>query len=58
MSLNVLADDGFFMVASNVVPFNAISIKVVKDGQTGLRVASLLCLLSVVGLSLLGSAGE
>jgi hypothetical protein len=33
MSLHVFTDDGFFVVASNIVPFNTISIEIVKHGH-------------------------
>jgi len=46
----VLTYDWFFMVAGHVVPFDSVSIEVVKDGHAGLLISSL-PVFSVVGLS-------
>ena len=50
MSLNILADDRFLMMTSNIVPFDSISIKVVEYGKTGLFSTVLLDVFSVIWL--------
>jgi len=60
MTLDVLADDGLLVVAGHVVPLDPVPVEVVQHGHTGLTVASLLDLFSVVRLSArrLEPAGE
>ena len=40
MTFDVLADDGFFVGASDVVPFDTVAVEVVEDGQASLFLAS------------------
>jgi hypothetical protein len=49
--LDVLADDGLFVVAGDVVPLDAVLVEVVEHGHA--RLAAL----AVVGLTLAGAAG-
>ena len=50
MTFNVFADNWLFVMTSNIVPFDSISIKVVKYGKTGLFSTVLLDIFSVIGL--------
>ena len=50
MSLSIFTDNRFFVMTSNIVPFDSISIKVVKYGKTGLFSTILLDIFSVIGL--------
>lgn len=54
--IGVLAHPGLDVVAGNVVPFDAIVVEVVEDGDASLVGASLREL-AVVGLPLAGAAG-
>ena len=51
MALDILADDGLFVVAGDVVPLDAVLVEVVEHGHA--RLAAL----AVVGLTLAGAAG-
>ena len=50
MSFDVLADNGLLVGARDVVPFDAVAVKVVEDGQTSLFFAALAAL-AVIGLA-------
>ena len=50
MTFDVFADNWLFVMTSNIVPFDSISIKVVKYGKTGLFSTVLLDIFSVIGL--------
>ena len=51
LAFDVLADDGFPVVAGDVVPFDAVTIEVVEDGEASLLVTTrVLDGLAVVGL--------
>lgn len=51
MSLGILTYDGFFVVTSNIVPFDSISVKVVQNGHAGFVLSSLLSCFTVIGLT-------
>jgi hypothetical protein len=53
VTFSVLADNRFLVAASHIVPFNAIAVKVVKDGQTGLLFTSL-GMFTIIRLTLWG----
>ncbi len=36
VTLGILTDDGLLMMASNVVPFDSVSVEVVENGQASL----------------------
>lgn len=40
MTFDVLADNGLFVSASHVVPFDTVAVEVVEDGQASLFLAS------------------
>ena len=50
MTLDVFADNWLFVMTSNIVPFDSISIKVVEYGKTGLFSTVLLDIFSVIWL--------
>ena len=58
MTLDVLADDGLLVLAGHVVPFDAVAVEIVQDGHAGLGLATLLHLLTVVGLTAWGVESE
>ena len=47
MTLDVFADNWLFVMTSNIVPFDSISIKVVEYGKTGLFSTVLLDIFSL-----------
>jgi len=51
MSLGILTDDGFFVMTSNIVPFDSISVKVVQNSHASFFLSSLLSCFTVVGLT-------
>ena len=51
VTLSIFTNDGFFVVTSNVVPFDTVTVEVVQDGQTSLIFTSLLDLFTVVRLA-------
>jgi len=60
VTLNVLADDRFLVVTSNIMPFDPVSVEVVEHSHAGFRITILLKLFSVIRLSTRGvpSSGE
>ena len=51
VSFSVFTNNWFFMMASNIMPFNSISVKVVQNSHTGFFFSVLLNLFTVVGLA-------
>lgn len=51
VTFDVFANDGFFVMTSNVVPFDSVSVKVIENGHTGFGFSVLLDLFTVIRLS-------
>ena len=58
MSFGVLANDRFFMMASNIVPFDSVTIEIVQNSQTSFIFSSLMDLFTVIRLTLADTRGE